>query len=195
MGKLGRVIGIALATAAVAGSYASVRTGAAGRVDELARRAIFGQPSAGVDRFVASATDLGSIYGLAGVVISLTAAGRHRSALDVGAAGLAAWGVAQGAKPLLVRERPYEVGTATRLVSIPAGSSWPSGHSAVAAAMAVTLSPRLGRVGRLVVWSAAGAVGVSRLRVGVHHLTDVIAGWGIGALCAVVWRAVSNRWR
>lgn len=190
-----RVIGIGLAAAAVAGSYASVRAGAAGRVDELARRATARRPPAGMDRFVGGATDLGSLYGLAGVVISLTAAGRHRSAVDVGVSGLAAWAAAQGAKPLLVRQRPFELGTATRLVAIPAGTSWPSGHAAVAAAMAVALSPRLGPGGRLLVWAAAGAVGVSRLHVGVHHLTDVVAGWGIGVLCAASWRALTGRWR
>lgn len=194
MGRLARAVGVGIAVAAVAGSYAAVRTGQSTRLDAAARDAAERhRMSARADRVVGSATDLGSLYGLVGVVITLTAAGKHRTALDVGLSGMAAWGVAQGSKPLLDRQRPYELGTAPRLVSKPAGSSWPSGHSAVVAAMAWTLSSRLDSRGKCAVWSVAAAVGFSRIQVGVHHLTDVVAGWGMGALCAAAWQAVARR--
>jgi membrane-associated phospholipid phosphatase len=67
---------------------------------------------------------------------------------------------------------------------VPAGSSWPSGHSAVAAATATSLSPHPGPLSRLVAGGFVGTVAVSRLYVGVHHLTDVVAGVAVGHLCA-----------
>lgn len=84
----------------------------------------------------------------------------------------------------------------------PTGLSFPSGHALLAAAgyglMAVLLTRHLRRlVTRTAVWVAAVAaatlVGVSRLYLGVHWFSDVIAGWLIGALwlslvlAAVTW--------
>ncbi len=146
-----------------------------------------------LDECVAGATDLGSVFGLAGVTTALFIAGRPRAAVDVGASGLLAWTAAQGAKPALDRQRPYEAGVTRRLVSEPAGSSWPSGHAAVAAAMAGALSARMRPAARWATRMTVLAVGVSRVHVGVHHLTDVIAGWGIGVLCASAWRRLVRR--
>jgi membrane-associated phospholipid phosphatase len=190
-GRPGRTL--ALASAAVIGSYLAVRSGAGERFDALARRGVArGSPRA--DRVVSIATDLGSVYGLAGVSAALAGSGRPRLGAQVGVAGLVAWTAAQCAKPLLYRQRPYEMGTAARLVSPPAGSSWPSGHAAVAAAMTATVLPQLPRGGRIGAVVVTAAVGVSRLRVGVHHLTDVIAGFGVGVVSAVATRSLLGRW-
>ena len=78
-----------------------------------------------------------------------------------------------------------------------AGSSFPSGHTAAAAACysAVALVMSRGRAPRtraVLAGIAAGiavAVGMSRMLLGVHWLTDVIAGlavgWAWSALCAI----------
>jgi undecaprenyl-diphosphatase len=77
------------------------------------------------------------------------------------------------------------------------GSSFPSGHSAAAAAcyaaLALVLSRgRTPRVRAALAGIAAGlavAVGTSRMLLGVHWFTDVIAGLAVGwawfALCAI----------
>lgn len=187
----------ALTVATVLTSYALVRTGAADPVDRAARDALAHPLGARADLTIGAVTDLGSVYGLLGIASTLWAGGRRRPALDAAVAGGAAWAVAQGMKPTLERPRPYQVDAAARLVSVPAGSSWPSGHSAVAAATATSLSPHLGPVSRLISGVFVGTVAVSRLYVGVHHFTDVVAGVAVGHLCARAVRGVRHilgRW-
>jgi membrane-associated phospholipid phosphatase len=189
----------ALAAAAVAGSYLGVRTGATDHLDAAAARAADGTAHPHLDRCLGAATDLGSVYGLAGVSGALAVAGHRRAGAEVLLSGLLAWVGAQAIKPALQRPRPYEgEGAAARLVAVPAGSSWPSGHAAVTAAMAATLWPALGQRGRAAALVATAGVGASRLHVGVHHATDVVAGVGVGVLAAACGRAVvrgvTGRW-
>ena len=74
------------------------------------------------------------------------------------------------------------------------GQSFPSGHTVQAVAVYGTLALLLsgGRSRRIqvVMWSAAAlvalAVGASRLYLGVHWLTDVLAGYALGGLVVVV---------
>jgi membrane-associated phospholipid phosphatase len=168
----------------VAASYLAVRSGSGDRLDRAARDALARPLGRRADVTIGAVTDLGSIYGLVGIAGTLALTGRRRPALDAAVAGGAAWGVAQSLKPTMDRPRPYQVDAAARLVAVPAGSSWPSGHSAVAAATATSLSPHLGAVARLTSAAFVGTVAVSRLYVGVHHLTDVVAGVAVGHLAA-----------
>lgn len=75
------------------------------------------------------------------------------------------------------------------------GYSFPSGHATLSAALAtalIVLASR--RAAQSWMWPVFGAgvlfslfVGISRLYLGVHWLTDVLAGWTLGvvvALCA-----------
>lgn len=148
-----------------------------------------------VDRIMSSATDLGSVFAVAGTSAVLLASGRRRAAIDVVAAGAAAWIASQGMKRLVKRPRPYQIEEAERLVSEPAGSSWPSGHPAVAAAAATALVPHLPDGGGVVGGSVAVFVAASRVYVGVHYPTDVIAGLGLGGLCGAAWRTLVGELR
>ncbi len=185
----------AVAAAVVAGSYLAVRAGAVDGADRRIEGWLTSHRHRRGDRVLVVATDLGSSFGLTGVTAALALLGRRTAAVEVGAAGAAAWLLAQGAKPALGRARPYELGTANRLVSPPAGSSWPSGHAAVGAAMATAIATVAD--GRVAGAAAAGAVaiGASRIAVGVHHLSDVVAGFGLGVLAAAGAGAVTRRLR
>ena len=181
----------ATAAALTVTSYVLVRSGASEALDNRVAAVAHRPRQARTDRLVSAATELGSVYGLTGVAVALAVGGKRRTAGDVAGAGATAWTTAQAIKPFLARERPYQLGACERLVSEPAGTSWPSGHSAVIAAMATVLAGRTASpTARRLILAGVLGIGASRLYVGVHHFTDVIAGYGLGVLAARLWSAV-----
>ncbi|HSJ43403.1 MAG TPA: phosphatase PAP2 family protein [Euzebyales bacterium] len=156
------------------------------RMGDLVRRSRSGQ----TDRLIAAATDLGSMYGVVGTATALGAAGYRRLARDVMAVGSAAWVVAQGAKTRVRRERPYQAEGVARLIRPPTGSSYPSGHAAVTAAMMSVIAADGGRPVRLTAGGLVVFVAASRVYVGVHYPSDVLGGAGMGLLLARSWRAI-----
>ncbi|MDO5323378.1 MAG: phosphatase PAP2 family protein [Clostridia bacterium] len=90
-------------------------------------------------------------------------------------------------KPLAARTRPYELIEGLQiLVSRPHDFSFPSGHSANSLTCAWTifrLAPKKYGVPALVL---AVLIALSRLYVGVHYPTDVLAGAAIGVLLSEV---------
>lgn len=176
-------------------SYLALRSPRAQVWDRRAGVAVSRPLGRAADALIGGATDLGSVYAITAISVVLAVAGRRRAARDVAACGALAWTVAQAIKPLVDRPRPYQAYGAVRIVAEPAGESWPSGHVAVAAAMAGALHPRLGARPRAVATVLTGFVSLSRIYVGVHYLTDVVSGIGVGVLCAELWHAVRRRWR
>lgn len=101
------------------------------------------------------------------------------------------WTLAEAIKHLFDRSRPplYDTSIAP-LVKTPSSSSFPSGHSATAAAGALTLSVIYPVIAPLVVPAAVLTI-LSRVYLGVHYPLDVLAGVFIGlavsALLLFVW--------
>ncbi len=138
------------------------------------------------------------------VVGFLLLQGRRRMAGFVVAAMLGGEALATVLKELVARPRPDVV---PHLVSVQT-SSFPSGHSMMAAVAYLTLAALAARVvaeRRLKVYLLVVAmgvtllVGVTRVYLGVHYPTDVLAGWTAGLawalLCGVAARALQRRGR
>ena len=92
-------------------------------------------------------------------------------------------------KHLVGRTRPWiDVAGLIPLVNEPDPNSFPSGHTCAAFAAGIIWARALPRT-----WMRVGAVilavcmGLSRLYVGVHYPSDVLAGAVVGSLCA--WAA------
>jgi membrane-associated phospholipid phosphatase len=175
---------------ALAASLLSLRSARMQAADRRAGAALSRPLGDAGDRVVSAGTDLGSVFAIGGIAAALVARGRPRRAVEVVGSGAIAWTVAQGIKPLVRRPRPYQSDGVARLVVEPAGASWPSGHVAVAAAMAEALAPSLTFAGRVGAAAATTFVGYSRIYVGVHYLSDVLAGAGLGVISARLWRGV-----
>jgi membrane-associated phospholipid phosphatase len=82
------------------------------------------------------------------------------------------------------------------------GFSFPSGHSALGMVaygiLAVLVSrSRLPRPWRTAIVVALGAlvalIGISRIWLGVHYPTDVIAGWAAGGVIVLAYAAVTRQ--
>lgn len=94
-------------------------------------------------------------------------------------------GIAQATKWVVNRERPD--GDTNRR-----NSSFPSQHATGAAAVAVLVSKRHGRLGA-VAWILALWIGLSRIYLGRHYPTDVLTGFLLGAIAS--WLVLrGERW-
>ncbi|HEY5987709.1 MAG TPA: phosphatase PAP2 family protein, partial [Streptosporangiaceae bacterium] len=117
---------------------------------------------------------------------------RPLALLTVAVAG--AIGLYDIVKPLVGRPRP----AAAIWIGHYSGAAFPSGHATQSAAfyamLAIVLGAGLSFRGRAVLWSAAALVvlivGASRIYLGAHWLTDVLAGYALGASWVAIVVAV-----
>src|SRR5207237_4977152 len=135
-------------------------------------------------------TELGSIWASAGAGLTLAWFGRRREALDAFGAAGAMWVVGQVVKKAVLRPRPYSTLEDVRLLTHrPRGTSWPSSHPAVLLAFVTVACRDLGLPGTTKAAAAglSGAVGVSRVALGVHYPADVVGGLLLGSAVADGW--------
>jgi undecaprenyl-diphosphatase len=128
--------------------------------------------------------------------------GLYRNGLFIFVASVGGWVLNWLLKAAFARSRPDIVPHLREVMS----SSFPSGHALTSAAVYLTLGALLMRIaaGRLAKYYCIAIamlltflVGTSRVVLGVHYPTDVVAGWLIGMswalLCWVVERTVERR--
>ncbi len=123
---------------------------------------------------------------------------RRRQAIVFAVAAVGAQVLAEAIKNVIGRPRPAFV----HQYDLIASSSFPSGHSMMAPAIYFTLAAivaagELRPGARILLMAGSGllvvAIGVSRVYLGVHWPTDVIAGWTLGSAVALAaWIAL--RW-
>lgn len=147
-----------------------------------------------------SVTDCGRTVPLA-IVVALAVSAllvlrRFGQAAMVGFGSVAGYALMVGLKNLVQRPRP-PVGDA---VAHESSWSFPSGHAMMSiivfGLIAVVLVWNTGhRWWLLLAGMASLVIGISRLYLGVHWLSDVLAGWLIGAVWVLMLTWVCARWR
>jgi undecaprenyl-diphosphatase len=140
------------------------------------------------------------------VVVTLVAAillavwGHPRRAGSVVVLMLVSVGLSQSLKYLIERPRPP---AALALIGLPASPSFPSGHAMAGMVLAGTLAlmllasrtPRVVRaMGAVAIVATGMLVGLSRVYLGVHYFSDVVASWCLGATLVGLWAAAVLTW-
>lgn len=130
---------------------------------------------------------ISAVVGLAGgkqsrraVLEALTAVALSSATVNIAAKGIAH------------RRRPTTTVPKSRALKHPSSSSFPSGHSASAAAFSGVMGKRLPAVA-IPINTVAGAVAFSRVYTGVHYPGDVAVGWVVGRIAARLVTLVSRR--
>ena len=158
-----------------------------GRIDRACYGAVARLPPSQLDvplRRLAKFADFSKPWFIVATLLALFGGNRGRRAAITGIAaiGVTSFAVNQPMKLGSARARPDRAGVPQeRWVSMPDSTSFPSGHSASAAAFATAVGDVIPAAG-IPLRVAAALVGFTRVYTGVHYPSDVVVGATAGAL-------------
>ncbi len=195
-----------LALGALFGLTRSVATGRTAALDERGMRWLDGRATPWLDRAAVEATTLGDALVVAAIALvagTLLWQVRQRAYAALLAAGVGgAWSIGAVLKETFDRPRPQLIEWRVHDVT---SSSYPSGHatlSMVLAAILVYIVYRLstrrgtGAAALLAGIAVVLVVGLSRVYLGVHYPSDVVAGYAVGfswaTLCALAVESIRS---
>lgn len=181
-GVIALFTGLALCTLAFVGLSDEVREMETLPFDIAVLNSVHGLSNHFLDAFMPVATDIGGVVGVVAITLIMTALfvykNEQRRALMVSITVAGAAGINLILKSVFERARPDLWET---LVREP-GFSFPSGHAMASAALGAAIVVALWD-SRWRWWAFTAAtfyivfVGFSRLYLGVHYPTDILAGW------------------
>lgn len=116
---------------------------------------------------------------------------RRRSWLVAGAGTLAAHAAAVVIKRIVRRKRPHHPAIAIN-VGTPSALSFPSAHATSTAAAAILLGRASGLPARVLPAVLVPPMALSRMVLGVHYPSDVLAGVAVGAAVAAAATRLDN---
>lgn len=126
-------------------------------------------------------TQFGSIYVLGALLILYLLKKHYHIVLRLLMTGLLAYLVSGFSKDIWGRVRPSELLLdVTNLDYIVRGPGFPSGHMALATALALTLGHYLPRKYQWIIPVWIIGVGLSRMYLGIHFPLDILGGFAIG---------------
>ncbi len=130
-------------------------------------------------------TQAGSIGAVLAVVAATFVLKRRRLAALLLANAFFAYVITALLKEIIARPRPAELlpGIVVRM-ELSLGFGFPSSHTAMATALALTLMPYTAKKYQWLLWIWIAGVAFSRLYLGVHAPLDVIGGFCVGVIVA-----------
>jgi glycosyltransferase 2 family protein len=174
---------IVLCVAVIVVFLSTVALGSIQRVPDQERavfEAINGLP-AWIAWLVVPVMQLGVFWAGPLVAFALFVWGRRTAGAAVLVATVGAYLIARIAKQFVGRERPDALIDKLNLRDAAEGLGFPSGHSAVAAALVLAIVPYLAWRWRYALLALPLIVAFARVYVGAHLPLDVVAGLAIGA--------------
>lgn len=139
-------------------------------------------------RFLTACGDTGSWLLHAAALALIPGLGGYETGVLVAVAALAATVAVQPLKRTVQRRRPRaDIRGIEALASDPDNFSFPSGHSAVAFAVAMAVAPIHPALGTAELLLATG-IGFSRVYLGAHYPLDVGVGVALGSACGIAAR-------
>lgn len=142
-----------------------------------------------LDRFMIRFTNLGGVVFTSLFILVLLLFGKGK-ARNIGIQGSATLAISQtitySLKSLLSRERPYNILKNLNTFGIKLKDySFPSGHTSASFSIATIVALNLPKLSILALMVAL-IIGISRIYLGVHYPTDVIAGMILGVGSAIL---------